>query len=224
MNDFPSSTPLDHSQSGVALVVVLLFMATLAVGGLYSARSALMGEQLARNQLDQQVARQAAEAALRDAEVDLSLPGGVKPAGADCSRGAQRPIDNAYAAFQPTCPQGQCRAPNYSALLAMDYAKAGGDDSTGAEAWWPNAKGGLWNNATDKKKMVDGQCETFDGAVPIGTFTGAKAIPAVARQPEYLIEAIDKNGRDVFRITARGFGFRTGTEVVLQSYFMVPKL
>jgi type IV pilus assembly protein PilX len=218
----PSFTRSDRHQSGVALVVVLLFMATLAVGGLYSARSALLGEQLARNQLDIQVARQAAEAALRDAEVDLSLPGGVDPTGSTCSRGALRPIDNAYAAFQPDCPGGQCRAPSYSALLALDYVKAGGDTTKGSEAWWPNDKGGLWSNDNDKK--TTGKCATFKGAVPIGTYTGAREIPAVARQPEYLIEAIDKNGRDVFRITARGFGFRTGTEVVLQSYFMVPKL
>jgi len=27
---------------------------------------------------------------------------------------------------------------------------------------------------------------------------------------------------DFFRITARGFGYRAGTEVVMQSYFKVP--
>lgn len=212
-----------HRQHGVALVVVLLFTSALAVGGLYSARSALLGERLARAQMDQQVARQAAETALRDAEIDLSLAGGASPAGAACSRGATRPVDQGLAYFTDDCRAGQCAERRYKTLLEMNYAKAGTSASTGSEAWWPENKGGRWNSGTTQagKRAA---CDTFTGAVPLGTYTGAAQVNGVARQPEYLIEGINKAGgaQTVFRITARGFGYRTDTEVVVQSYFLVP--
>jgi len=68
--------------------------------------------------------------------------------------------------------------------------------------------------------------QTFTGGVPLGTFTGTPPIRGVALQPEYLIEYVRRGSSedDFFRITARGFGYRAGTEVVMQSYFKVPPL
>lgn len=216
-------------QTGVTLVVILLFMAALAVGGLFSARSALMGEQLARNQLDIQVARQAAEAALRDGEKDLMLDGS-QPTGASCGPSTQRPrpvvspesgqIDPAR--FQSSCLGGQCDAVDY---LSADYSSAVAGTAS-AERWWPSAKGGLWNDDPSTKPLRSSasNCATFTGAVPLGTFTGVSPIAGVSQQPEYLIELIPNGGKDFFRITARGFGMRSGAEVVVQSYFQVPRL
>ena len=205
------------------LVVVLLLMASLAVGGLYSARSALMGERLARNQLDLSVARQAAEAALRDAEKDLMLAGGTKPTGAVCDRGATtRPVSSHLALFS-TCKAGQCDTLSEANRLAADYGTGGTGGST-AEVWWPTSKGGLWNDAPSSKPVLGGvaKCASFTGGVPLGTFTGASAILGVSQQPEYLLELVRKGQDTVFRITARGFGMRSGTEVVMQTYFRVP--
>lgn len=214
----------------MTLVVVLLLMATMAVGGLYSARSALMGERLARNQLDVAVARQSAEAALRDAEKDLSLATGDKLAAATCARSAARPVLQAISSFTGDCLAGQCQHMSDADRLAADYAKAGTTNATKTEAWWPGGKGGLWNDTlTDKpiqnEVKAPGKCASFKGAVPLGTFTGASAIVGVSQQPEYLIEAIraDDTGY-VFRITSRGFGMRSGAEVVVQSYFKVVEL
>jgi type IV pilus assembly protein PilX len=219
---------------GVALVVILLFMAALAVGGLFSARSALMGEQLARNQLDIQIARQAAEAALRDGEKDLLLDG-VQPAGARCGPSAQRPrpvrdvnspleLVNA-SSFQTDCRGGQCLAAD--GYKDADYSTAV-EGAAGSERWWPSAKGGLWNDDTSAKptRTLNENCATFTGAVPLGTYTGVAPMIGVAQQPEYLIELITvgAEGDDFFRISARGFGLRSGAEVVVQSYFKVPKL
>lgn len=212
-----------HPQAGMTLVVVLLLMATLAVGGLYTARSALMGERLARNQLDLSVAKQAAEAALRDGEKDLMLAGGTKPTGAVCDRGsAARPVVSHLALFS-TCKAGQCDTLSEANRLAADYTQGGTGGST-AEVWWPVAKGGLWGSDTSTKPLVGGatKCGTFTGGVPLGTYTGASAILGVSQQPEYLLELVRKGQDTVFRITARGFGQRSGTEVVLQSYFRVP--
>jgi type IV pilus assembly protein PilX len=217
----------------MTLVVVLLLMATLAVGGLYSARSALMGERLARNQLDIAVARQSAEAALRDAEKDLSLAGGATPSNAVCDRGAARPVLQSLARFTSSCQEGQCQPLSDADRLAANYQTAAAT-STGTgvagttEAWWPTSKGGRWNDTASTKPAAStgsANCGSFTGAVPLGTFTGADAMVGVSQQPEYLIEAIRSvSDGYVFRITARGFGMRTGAEVVVQSYFKVVEL
>lgn len=215
-----------HAQSGVALLVVLVFMLALTGLGLMSARLALGGEALARNQLDHEVAFQAAEAALRDAERDILLPPratGVKPAGAVCSRDTDRSSDGInFTAFRDTCLRGQCDS-DASQGGVRNYASASSETAKSGEVWWPTDKGGLWNNA--ENKGASGNDCNFNGAVPLGTFTGAPDLVAVARQPEYLIEYTKReNGqRLVFRITARGFGYRQNSEVVLQSYFLYPE-
>lgn len=220
------STGRHLQQRGVAMLVVLVF--TLALTGLaiVSAKLALQGEGMARNQLDNQVARQAAEAALRDGERDLMLLSGVKSATATCARGAERPVMSQVVLFDSACTHGQCAYRDDTRGTA-NFANA--STTQRGEAWWPSAKGGLWNNTvTDKPSALtrsdDSKCASFTGAVPLGVYTGASPIDGVVQQPEYLIEPIRRANTYFFRITARGFGYRQGTEVVVQSYFRVPEL
>lgn len=211
-------------QRGVAMLVVLVFTLALTGIAIVSARLALLGEGLARNQLDLQVARQAAEAALRDAEKDLMIANGALDfPGAVCKRNVQRPVLNRVTDFTKDCLRGQCLF-NPQTRGNVDFAKASTDPEL-AEAWWPEDRGGLWGTPGEDKPGAGnaGPCETFTGAVPLGSFTGARAIQGVAFQPEYLIELIPRGTDYFFRITARGFGYRAGTEVVLQSYFQVPE-
>ncbi|MEO8120703.1 MAG: PilX N-terminal domain-containing pilus assembly protein, partial [Rhodoferax sp.] len=56
-----------HSERGVSLVIVMLFLVAITGITVWAARQSMLGEGMARNQLDLEVARQAAEAALRDA-------------------------------------------------------------------------------------------------------------------------------------------------------------
>lgn len=211
-------------QRGVAMLVVLVFTLALTGIAIVSARLALQGESLSRNQLDLQVARQAAEAALRDAEKDLMIANGVLDfPGAVCKRNVQRPVLNRITDFTNDCLRGQCLF-NPKTRGNVDFAKASADPDL-AEAWWPEDRGGRWGTPGEDKPGVGnaGPCETFVGAVPLGSFTGARAVQGVAFQPEYLIELIPRGTDYFFRITARGFGYRAGTEVVLQSYFQVPE-
>lgn len=208
------------------MLVVLVF--TLALTGLaiVSAKLALQGEGMARNQLDNQVARQAAEAALRDGERDLMLLSGAKLATATCGRGIERPVMSQVGLFDSSCTRGQCAYSDVTRTTA-DFAKA--SSTQRGEAWWPNAKGGLWNNTVGDKPSAlnrsdESKCTSFTGAVPLGVYTGASPIDGVVQQPEYLIESIRRASTYFFRITARGFGYRQGTEVVVQSYFRVPEL
>lgn len=199
------------------MVVVLMLMLALMGIVAFSARNANFGESSSRNQLDGEIARQAAESALRDAERDLLMPSGALQPNAKCQRDGARPLESAVAGFSTTCVGGQCdKALN-------DYKTTSWvASSTNAEPWWPTDKGGSWGDPSTKPQAVSaGTCTTFTGGVPIGLYTGAPAVPGVAIQPEYLIEQFSRSGGRViyYRITARGFGVSDRTQVVLQSYF-----
>ena len=130
------------------MLVVLIFTLALTAIGIISAKLAVQGEAMARNQLDSQVARQAAEAALRDAERDLMLATGVKRSNAPCARDAERPVRDKESLFDAACTHGQC-AYNDSVRTTANFASASA--TTPGEAWWPTSKGGLWNNSVASK-------------------------------------------------------------------------
>jgi len=68
------------AQRGASLLMVMLILVVVSVLGIGGAQIALMSERGARNDRDQQVALQAAEAALMDAEFDLSSATGTRSA------------------------------------------------------------------------------------------------------------------------------------------------
>jgi type IV pilus assembly protein PilX len=216
-----SSVP-ERAYRGIALPVVLMILLALTGLALFSARYATLSESSARNQLDAERARQAAESALRDAERDILLADMETRPGAPCTRGPRvlSRIGDFGGPSGTACPQGQCLGPTSDPISPRpDWSGAG----TNAEPWWPESKGGLWNNDVASKPSPGSSatCGTFSGGVPLGTYTGVAQISGVAQQPEYLIELIRRAGGDnmFFRITARGFGATDRTQVVMQSYF-----
>jgi type IV pilus assembly protein PilX len=210
--------------TGISLPIVLIFLVVISLLATVGVRRATVSEALSRNQMDFEVARQAAEAALRDGERDLFIPSGAKLDGALCARLDDREGGLLLAPpnFDKTCPRGQCYFPK-TYYDASDFDKTTKDDPVNPQPWWPNGeKGGLWNNDTGTKPSdaagKDKNC-AFVGAVPLGTFTGTARMPGVARQPEYLIEYVNISpDARLFRVTARGFGSNAQAEVVLQTY------
>lgn len=209
---------------GMSLIIVLMFLTAITGLTIWSVRQSILGEGLARNQLDLQVAKQAAEAALRDAERDIMNLNAVANVNASCTRGRARPPQASD--FNDICTQGLCILPE------ADYAQSKWSGASGAvaEPWWPTGRGGRWNNDFDEKPdrtvtPVDTTKCAFEGGVPLGTFTGVAAIKGVAVQPEYLVEyfrrpnATSYQPSNFYRITARGFGYTQRTQVVLQTVF-----
>lgn len=242
---------------GVALVVVLIFMLALSAIAIFASRNATMGERQARNETEYQIARQAAEAALRDAERDLypdsSVPAPTTPT---CTRTNSdfRKSDRVVSAdeFTEDCLGGQCWMP--SARYAVAWSAA--TSTNRGEPWWPVSKGGLWASSGTS-------CATYEGPVPLGRYTGVPPLGGVSKQPDYLIEYLGDPSQDpslagkgfecvtpligvgaalaaadqttaaaltpqlmacyLFRVTARGFGPSSSTEVMMQSYFSVVK-
>ncbi len=61
-----------HRQSGASLLIALIMLIAVMLLGVAAARMALMNEKSSRSDRDRQIAFAAAEAALRDAELDVS--------------------------------------------------------------------------------------------------------------------------------------------------------
>lgn len=211
-----------HAERGVSLIVVLMFVFAISGITIWAARQAMLGEGMARNQLDMEVARQAAETALRDAERDIMNMNDAVLTNASCSRGRDRPPQATD--FTATCARGLCIA-NEAVYAASTWNAA-----TVTEPWWPTGRGGRWNNdfstKPSREPVNNNNCNNFTGGVPLGTFTGMAAIKGVAVQPEYLIEYFRRSSSvtyqptNYYRITARGFGYRLRTQVVLQTIFV----
>ncbi|CAN5394812.1 N/A [soil metagenome] len=196
-------------QRGISLIVSLVMLVALVLLGISSAQIALQGEKASRNERDRQIAFQAAEAALMDAELDiedspdtlnsrssmfskesaLGFPGEGEPA---CKTGAS------------SKELGLCRRTLASATPAwqtVDFL----DDSASA------------------------------ASVPFGHFTGQALATGKGSLPSrlsrYVIELLVYNvhGESAdkpsyfYRITAIGFGTRDTTQVVLQSFYRKEK-
>jgi type IV pilus assembly protein PilX len=198
--------------------VVLLFLLIITIAATFGVRRATVAEGMSRNQLDYEVSRQAAEAALRDGERDLQL--GMLSPGGDCTRGADRDSGNigATSYWNLTCPRGQCSASDIGYYKSSNYAAT---PTVNPNPWWPDSKGGQWNDS--RASSPPSTC-AFNGGVPIGTFTGKPKVRGVARQPEYLLELMDFGEDRLYRITARGFGADLRTETVVQAFYRPPKV
>ena len=64
--------PRRQGQRGISLIMVLLFLIILTLVGVAASVASLSSERMARNSRDQNIALQAAEAALRDARKDIN--------------------------------------------------------------------------------------------------------------------------------------------------------
>ncbi|NVI83084.1 PilX N-terminal domain-containing pilus assembly protein [Janthinobacterium sp. BJB401] len=189
---------------GAILVYVLCLLVIILLLGISAAQMALQGEKAARGERDRQIAFQAAEEALVDAQNDIEgLPG---------APGRSSLFEPGSAAgFADGCGEGGAlglclpAAPDAPALWLST-------DLDGADA--------------GSRTVPYGQ---FTGAV---MQTGQGFLPS--RQPRYLIELLPFHPPGaqatavagglatesyVYRITAIGFGAQESTQVVLQSYY-----
>lgn len=69
---FGYRAPLGKRQRGITLIVALIFLAMLALLGATAAQNSVLEERMAGNTRDRDLAFQAAEAALRDAELNIA--------------------------------------------------------------------------------------------------------------------------------------------------------
>ncbi len=195
-------------QSGITLVIVLVWLMAVSLLALSAVQIGLQDQKATRSYRDREVAFQAAEAGLRDAELDIegspdiylsrsalfagnSKTGFPDDVGDACQRGGA----NRY--------QGLCRQSFDASVPSWLQVVEHGQDSI----------------------------HDSEVAVPYGRFTGrsmqtgAGALPAML--PRYLIELMPyrqagysaERPEYFYRITAIGFGADAASEVVLQSFY-----
>ena len=197
------------AQHGVSLIVVLLILVIVSILGAGGAQIAMMAERGSRNDRDMQVAWQAAESALMDAEFEIH--------GRTSVTGVFQPGVRQKAVFE--------NMQNHTPFVA---GCGGGStdrglcelNSTGLPAWITVDFTVTNENA---KTVVFGEFtgRTFAASVG-GTFLGVQP----AQPPRYIIEPIEDHAVDrnlgkrsanyVFRVTAMGFGPRPDIRAVSQ--------
>ena len=186
-----------RQQAGASLIIVLILLGVMMALGAGAVQLSMMGERSARNDRDYQVAWQASEAALVDAELDID----IKNAGTSTRMGSF--TENNSIDFLANCGssgvnKGLC-LPNQTGKpvwLAVDFSAT---DSPSVE-------------------LGDFTSSEFDS----GT-SGLKP----RKKPRYIIEiltdtasrgdaSIGGDQRYVYRVTAMGFGPRTDIQAMNQ--------
>lgn len=193
-----------QQQRGASLIVSLLMLVAVLLLGISAAQISLQGEKASRNDRDRQIALQAAEAALQDAEMDIENSPDAK------SRSALFSENPVISNFIDGCGAGDS---NTNLGLCATA-------SPGSPAVW------LTVDFTDT-------AASSTKSVPFGNFTGQTmqtgkgSLPS--KLPRYIIETLgyrvagggaeDGTLRYFYRITAMGFGARESTQVVLQAFY-----
>jgi len=198
----PAPSPLTRhhrTQRGASLIIVMLILIVVSVLGIGSAQIALMSERGARNDRDLQVAWQAAEAALMDAEFDIHP--------------SPRP---ATFTLRQSLFDGKNSTPFVDGCgTSGNSVGLCNSGLTGKPAWLTADFTATGSSAGTT------QFGTFTGR----TFpAGAPGVqPAMA--PRYIIELVPdlvgdrSNPTFLYRVTAMGFGPRADIQAVLQTIY-----
>ena len=208
-------------ERGFSLIVSLMMLVVIIILGIGASQMAINEERGARNDRDRQIAFQAAEAAIKDAEQEI-----YGPTQTTCNltnevgRGKMRV--GTRTCFNQTNTSGYvagCSAPPNQGLCDVNLALPAYLDSTNVD-FYKDATG-AGNNHT----VAYGTFTNKTYPTQAGTSMGANA-PVSAYAPRYIIELVAKTtsvdsltegGKWMFRITAMGFGANPNSQVVLQA-------
>jgi type IV pilus assembly protein PilX len=190
---------LPAGNRGFSLVTTLILLVVVTVLGIGASQMVLLSERSTRFDRDQQIAFQAAEAALVDAEFDI--------------RGPNSSVSQRLASFSKDSVVGFLDGCGTGLLRGMCLPAA-----AGAKPVWYAVD--FTDQSTNAPTVQFGD---FTGRTFSNGTTGARSeIP-----PHYLIEAIPdttpgssaSSKTVLFRVTAMGFGPRKETQAVVQMIF-----
>jgi type IV pilus assembly protein PilX len=108
-------------ENGMSLVIVLIFLTVLSLLGITAMQNSTLGANIARNEVDRNVAFQAAEAALKDAENDIRyrrFNGNPCTSSDSCRAEAVNPSD-----FKVNCTAGLCDSKTATTPVWDDITK-----------------------------------------------------------------------------------------------------
>lgn len=100
-------TPVNH-QRGISLVIVMIFLVILSLLGINAMQSSTLSSRIARNEADRNLAFQAAEAALRDAELDVRNQRFDRSQCIEGVGGCRTKLMDGKTRFDAICTDGRC--------------------------------------------------------------------------------------------------------------------
>jgi len=224
MKTSPTHHARVQTQGGASLIIVLLILIVVSILGVGGAQIALMAERGARNDRDMQVAWQAAEAGLIDAEIELTsgAASGARPA-----------------MFGLLAVSAATRYVQAEKITTSNFVDGCGTSTStnaaGQSTWGLCALPAL--TASKPAWLTVDFTDTGNTArtVPVGTFTGRSFATGTtgvrpSKAPRYIVELIPDQGaasRDktttdtkyVYRVTAMGFGPRDDIQAVVQMLY-----
>ena len=193
-------------QNGMALLVTLLVLLVVLMLGIAASQIAIQGEKSSRNDRDHQIAFQAAEAALLDAEMDIEHA-------PDGGRSRSDLFSNVSAIGFPVVAGSPCGSGENNRYLGLCHRS-----ESGAVPIWHGVN------------FMDNTATT-SSSVSYGRFTGQSFHTAngslPSKLPRYIVELMPYKmpGTSVdapsylYRITAVGFGAKETTQVALQTVY-----
>ena len=210
-------------EGGFSLIVALMMLIVIIILGISASQMAINEERGARNDRDRQIAFQAAEAALKDAEYEILNP--ASPAcGAPSERGRGR--TGTLTCFNATNSIGYavgCSASPNSGLCTYNPT---------LPAYLDAANVDFYRDATGSGNNHTVAYGTYSGRAYGSQATLGIDKPVSRYPPRYIIELIPKNTSSsdtvtgggtciglpcMFRVTAMGFGANSNSQVVLQT-------
>jgi len=199
---FPTQGVLGTTnERGASLIMVMIILTIVSMLGIAGIQISMMSERGARNDRDQQIAWEAAEAALLDAEQDIFGPA------ASSRRSTFTPVTDAQAFVDGCGTSGNSRG-----LCAMV--------TIGHPVWLTTG----FDFSDSSSRAPSTAYGTFTGH----TFAAGSIGIQPVQPPRYVIEPIrDPADRDlgnpspkfVYRVTAMGFGPRKDIQAVVQMIY-----
>jgi type IV pilus assembly protein PilX len=218
-------------QGGVVLIVALLFLIMLTMIGTAAVNMSTAEERMARSNRDYNVALQAAETALRDAQADVLNTGPWA-----------QPVKriSGQSGFNDQCTLGMCRVQVGAGNRVWEKASG---------AWLTNLTGldkarmvgthtGNYRMATTKypDEAITAQAQDTNNVIAPVPAPPSLKVGGVTRQPRYLLEVMpdDRPGQRisaqalggyntglefVYRVTSIGYGSDANTRVMLQMMY-----
>ena len=182
---------LRRRQAGMSLFPALMFLLVLAVLGVSALNSTLMQEKMVSNTKDANLAFQAAEAGLRDAEADvvINITGGT--------------------VFSSSCTRGLCTPPStWTSPSSLDISKV--------IDWSNSALTRSYGAYTSSSALPDVAAQPQYVIERLSTLPVGPGGSAGIGLP-----GLPLNGGAAYRLTVLATGVRAETRVILQSTFLV---
>ena len=235
MRKLPLRIATRQRQGGVVLIVALLFLIMLTMIGTAAINMSTAEERMARSNRDYNIALQAAEAGLRDAQADVLNTGPWA-----------QPVKriSGQSGFNDLCTLGMCRVLVGAGLRVWEKpgGVADGDWLTNLtsldKSRMIGTHTGNYRMPTTKypDEAVAAQAQNNNAVIAPVPVPPSLKVGGVTRQPRYLLEVMpdDRPGQRisaqalggyntglefVYRVTAVGFGSDASTRVMLQMMY-----